>query len=592
MLRRRGSSSSTTTTSVYTTAHRASDSSIPSRVTTTKVAIEAKAKASEQEEDEAPLPAGWECQVDDKGRKYYLDHNTCTSTWIRPKLNTAPKRDFVAEEPPLPGGWEWRIDSKGRKYYLNHNTRMTTWTRPPPLDVNGDALGPLPPGWEIRVLPGNKSTYFVDHNTKTTTWQDPRTRTYQVDPLSLFRRKLQYIHRMQRHDVLPGVFEIKARRSRVVEDSFSVINKATADDLRRQPKVLYEGEMQAHINIVRDWMHLLLETFFDASFGLFKTNESGTLIISPESNKRPRYLEYYKFVGRVHSIAMLHGLLIDPRIVQLLHPILSGTARSETASNKSALMKSYGKIKNVNGAWMLETYKLLDRRTGEPFLVEVKSLEEGPGHQFSHAEDEEEFFDALAIHKGSGTTGLQFSALIDGFRELMHKRDMFAGFTQAEIERIIGGVPIIDIEECSKTSAADEADSNGGDRAPTYMHLDLFWRVVRSWSLERQHTLFQYVTGLKRVPATDQIKVLSAPDGEIRRVTILGNTERAVPHRRDDTPEHILFIPPFESFEAMEDSLLGTIHDCAWDATMPSELPETTVIGGKTDKKTKKKLSI
>lgn len=96
------------------------------------------------------------------------------------------------------------------------------------------------------------------------------------------------------------------------------------------------------------------------------------------------------------------------------------------------------------------------------------------------------------------------------------------------------------------------------------MHLDLFWQVLRSWSLERQRTLFQYVTGLKRVPATDQVKVLSAPDGEIRRVTILGNVERAVPDSSDDTPEHTLYIPPFETFEAMEGSLLGAITDCSW----------------------------
>lgn len=66
------------------------------------------------------------------------------------------------------------------------------------------------------------------------------------------------------------------------------------------------------------------------------------------------------------------------------------------------------------------------------------------------------------------------------------------------------------------------------------------------------------------MPVTDQIKVMKAPDGDIRRVTILGNTERAVPRKYDDAPEHILFVPPFDSYEEMEGCLISAIVDCSW----------------------------
>jgi hypothetical protein len=36
-------------------------------------------------------------------------------------------------EDPLPPGWEMRFDQYGRKYYVDHNTRSTTWERPQPL---------------------------------------------------------------------------------------------------------------------------------------------------------------------------------------------------------------------------------------------------------------------------------------------------------------------------------------------------------------------------------------------------------------------------------------------------------------------------
>ncbi|KAF8189233.1 hypothetical protein K438DRAFT_1416161, partial [Mycena galopus ATCC 62051] len=30
------------------------------------------------------LPDGWECRIANDGRPYYLDHNTCTTSWNPP----------------------------------------------------------------------------------------------------------------------------------------------------------------------------------------------------------------------------------------------------------------------------------------------------------------------------------------------------------------------------------------------------------------------------------------------------------------------------------------------------------------------------
>lgn len=152
-------------------------------------------------EDE-PLPANWEERTDSHGRKYYVDHNTRTTTWERPQ--------------PLPPGWERRVDNRGRVYYVDHNSRTTTWQRPttdiisnynqwdswrnqrstafenlqnrflfpnPAAMANDDPLGSLPDGWEKRVDP-NGRVYFVNHKNRTTQWEDPRTQgIVQEDPL-------------------------------------------------------------------------------------------------------------------------------------------------------------------------------------------------------------------------------------------------------------------------------------------------------------------------------------------------------------------------------------------------------------------------
>ena len=65
---------------------------------------------------EEPLIPGWEMRYDQYGRRYYVDHNSRSTTWERPQ--------------PLPPGWEMRRDPRGRVYYVDHNTRQTTWQRP------------------------------------------------------------------------------------------------------------------------------------------------------------------------------------------------------------------------------------------------------------------------------------------------------------------------------------------------------------------------------------------------------------------------------------------------------------------------------
>ena len=84
---------------------------------------------------EEPLPEGWEMRFDQYGRKYYVDHTTKSTTWERPSTTPLPI-GFVIWV--IWGGsascrdcrWEMRRDPRGRVYYVDHNTRTTTWQRP------------------------------------------------------------------------------------------------------------------------------------------------------------------------------------------------------------------------------------------------------------------------------------------------------------------------------------------------------------------------------------------------------------------------------------------------------------------------------
>ena len=81
----------------------------------------------QQPSEEEPLPAGWEIRYDSFGRKYYVDHNSRSTTWERPQ--------------PLPPGWEMRRDQRGRVYYVDHNTRYVPSTPLRPGNANKGVVG-------------------------------------------------------------------------------------------------------------------------------------------------------------------------------------------------------------------------------------------------------------------------------------------------------------------------------------------------------------------------------------------------------------------------------------------------------------------
>ena len=104
------------------------------------------------------LPPGWEERHTSGGRAYYSNHDTKTTTWMRPSTTKA------IEGESLPPGWEEWHTSEGRAYYVDHKTKSKTWT---PHWIKAIESIPLPPGWEERYTPGG-SVFYMNHHTETT----------------------------------------------------------------------------------------------------------------------------------------------------------------------------------------------------------------------------------------------------------------------------------------------------------------------------------------------------------------------------------------------------------------------------------------
>lgn len=249
-----------------------------------------------------PLPHGWEMRRDNRGRVYYVDHNTRTTTWQRPTAESVRnyqhwqshqaqamqqcQQRFLYHTPvqvedddplgPLPEGWEKRVDPNGRVYFVNHKNKTTQWEDPRTQGLED----PLPPGWEIKRTPEGLK-YFVDHNTKTTTFTDPRL-AYPVKgpkgaygvPVAYernFKWKLTQFRYLCHCNALPSHIKITVSRQNIFEDSFSQIMRVPPHELRRRLFITFRGEEGLDYGgIAREWFFLLSHEVLNPMYCLFE----------------------------------------------------------------------------------------------------------------------------------------------------------------------------------------------------------------------------------------------------------------------------------------------------------------------------------
>ncbi|XP_077592865.1 E3 ubiquitin-protein ligase NEDD4-like isoform X2 [Stigmatopora nigra] len=159
------------------------------------------------------LPPGWEERKDAKGRTYYVNHNSRTTTWTRPIVqltedgaNTATgsgaapipspssnassntsnnhlhepqlRRPRSLSSPtvtlstPLEGASNIQARRAVKDTFSNpQSPQPSPYSSPKSQHKTQQSF--LPPGWEMRIAP-NGRPFFIDHNSRTTTWEDPR----------------------------------------------------------------------------------------------------------------------------------------------------------------------------------------------------------------------------------------------------------------------------------------------------------------------------------------------------------------------------------------------------------------------------------
>ncbi|XP_036049832.1 E3 ubiquitin-protein ligase NEDD4 isoform X1 [Onychomys torridus] len=476
------------------------------------------------------LPPGWEEKQDEKGRAYYVDHNTKTTTWAKPTMQDDPKSKVSAE--------------------LKAKT---------PVDPSND-LGPLPPGWEERTHTDGR-VFYINHNTKKTQWEDPRMQDVATAgpavPYSRdYKRKYEFFRRkLKKQNDIPNKFEMKLRRANVLEDSYRrIMGVKRADFLKARLWIEFDGEKGLDYGgVAREWFFLISKEMFNPYYGLFEysATDNYTLQINPNSGLcNEDHLSYFKFIGRVAGMAVYHGKLLDGFFIRPFYKMM--LQKMITLHDMESVDSEY----YSSLRWILENDPTeLDLR----FIIDEELFGQTHQHELKTGGSEivvtnknkKEYIYLVIQWRFVNRIQKQMAAFKEGFFELI-PQDLIKIFDENELELLMCGLGDVDVSDWK-----DHTKYKNGYSA-NHQVIQWFWKAVLMMDSEKRIRLLQFVTGTSRVPMNGFAELYGSNGPQSFTVEQWGTPDKLP---RAHTCFNRLDLPPYESFEELSDKLQMAVEN-------------------------------
>ncbi|XP_023293562.1 E3 ubiquitin-protein ligase Nedd-4 isoform X4 [Lucilia cuprina] len=519
-------------------------------------------RAAAQNEDGDQIDSGNRSQTSGSStRRNSVEDNNAAVTEQPPTT--------TEEEEPLPPRWSMQVAPNGRTFFIDHAARRTTWIDPrngraSPMpnqtqQRGEDDLGPLPEGWEERVHTDGR-VFYIDHNTRTTQWEDPRLSNPniagQAVPYSRdYKQKYEYFKsHLRKPTNVPNKFEIRVRRTSILEDSYRIISQVTKTDLLKTKLwVEFEGETGLDYGgLAREWFYLLSKEMFNPYYGLFEYSamDNYTLQINNGSGLcNEDHLHYFKFIGRIAGMAVYHGKLLDAFFIRpfykmmLQKPIDLKDMESVDTEYYNSLMW----IKENDPRQLELTFCVDEDIFGQKSQHELKG--EGANIEVTN-ENKDEYIKLVIEWRFVARVKEQMTAFLDGFGSVI-PLNLIKIFDEHELELLMCGIQNIDVKDWRENTLYK------GDYHQNHIIIQWFWRAVLSFSNEMRSRLLQFVTGTSRVPMNG-FKELYGSNGPQMFTIEKWGTPNNFP--RAHTCFNRLDLPPYEGYLQLKDKLIKAIE--------------------------------
>ncbi|CAH1765678.1 1526_t:CDS:10 [Entrophospora sp. SA101] len=555
------------------------------------------------EDQYGALPPGWERRVDHLGRTYYVDHNTRTTTWVRPSTNatatqrlqeqqnitelerrrhnnrTLPEERLPTNSSPLPN------NNSSSTSLANSNAETSTSSPAtngiiPVSGATTAGFGPLPPGWEQRATPEGRP-YFVDHNTRTTTWVDPRRQQF----IRMYGGNANNVT-VQQQPVsqlgpLPSGWEMRLTSTARVYFVDHNTKTTTWDDPRlpssldqnvpqykrdfRRKLIYFRSQPalrpvpgQCHIKVRRNFI------FEDAYSEIMRqqpqelkkrlmikfegedAHDNYTLQINPHSGINPEHLNYFKFIGRVVGLAIFHRRFLDAFFITSFYKMILkkkvGLPDMESVDADFFRSLKWALDNDITDVLDL-TFSTEDDRFGEVVTVDLKPN----GRDIPVTEEsKKEYIEHITEWRISKRIEEQFKAFMEGFNQLI-PQDLISVFDERELE--VGTE--IDVDDWKK-----HTDYRGYTESDEV--IQWFWKCVRSWDSEKKSRLLQFTTGTSRIPVNG-FKDLQGSDGPRRFTIEKAGDITQLP--KSHTCFNRIDLPPYKTYDALVAKLTLAVEE-------------------------------
>lgn len=343
---------------------------------------------------------------------------------------------------------------------------------------------------------------------------------------------------------------IKIRRDNILEDSFSEILK-NSKVLKSPIKVAFEGEEASDAGGPRrEWYQEISRTIADPKSGLFTPADNGAIQPNPLSGElRANHLDYFRFAGLVVGKALWDGETIDLHFIHSFYKrILSRQINIHDMEAKDhQYYESLMSLLNTPGAEDLSldfTVQLSNNGVSRivPLVPDGENIEVDD-------QNKKRYVNLVINFELVKSTRDQTREFIKGFREFIPKR-LTRPFTETQLELLISGMPVVDVEDLRKNTIYCNGYTAGSDV------IAWFWRAVESYSGEEKAMLLQFITGSGKVPAGGFNALASTSSGPIK-ISRSGSTDRLP---TTHTCFNQIEIPPYESYEELYKKLTMAIY--------------------------------
>ncbi|WCJ23245.1 E3 ubiquitin-protein ligase UPL6 [Euphorbia peplus] len=352
----------------------------------------------------------------------------------------------------------------------------------------------------------------------------------------------------------------RIRRDHILEDAYNQMSALSEDDLRGLIRVTFVNEFgveEAGIDgggIFKDFMENITRAAFDVQYGLFKETADHLLYPNPGSGMiHDQHLQFFHFLGTLLAKAMFEGILVDIPFATFFLSKLKQKFNylNDLPSLDPELYRHLIFLKHYKGdIGELELYFVIvnneyGEQTEEELLPGGRNLRVGNENVIT-------FIHLVSNHRLNTQIRHQSSHFLRGFQQLI-KRDWIDMFNEHELQLLISGsLESLDVDDLRRNT-----NYAGGYHSEHYV-IEMFWEVVKGFTLEHQKKFLKFVTGCSRGPLLG-FKFLE-PIFCIQRAAGSASEEALDRLPTSATCMNLLKLPPYRSKQQMETKLMYAIN--------------------------------